>query len=141
MAEMIRTGGCACGDIRFEARGEPYRVGLCHCLVCRKYHGAPFNAFAMFSADRVTFTGAAPKVYATSELGRRYFCPACSAPVCTKYGRDDEIELHLGSFDEPNLFAPTYEAWIPRRENWLSEMRSIVRRYSGNRTGRQRTEP
>ena len=36
------TGGCVCGKVRFEADGEPDRVGICHCLDCRKYHGALF---------------------------------------------------------------------------------------------------
>ena len=27
--------------------------------------------------------------------------------------------MKLGAFDEPNLFAPSYEAWVPRREAWL----------------------
>jgi hypothetical protein len=36
------TGGCLCGNVRIVASGLPYRVGLCHCLDCRKHHGALF---------------------------------------------------------------------------------------------------
>jgi hypothetical protein len=37
------TGGCLCGNVRIVASGLPYRVGLCHCLDCRKHHGALFK--------------------------------------------------------------------------------------------------
>ena len=50
----IITGGCACGKVRFEAQGEPGRVGICHCLDCRKYHGAPFHASAIYRDHQVT---------------------------------------------------------------------------------------
>ncbi len=48
------TGGCLCGNIRFVASGRPYRVGICHCLDCRKHHGALFHASAIFPQDAVT---------------------------------------------------------------------------------------
>ena len=38
------TGGCLCGDVRIVASGRPNRVALCHCLDCRKHHGALFSA-------------------------------------------------------------------------------------------------
>jgi len=47
------TGGCLCGKARIVASGLPYRVGLCHCLDCRKHHGAPFHASAVFPQDAV----------------------------------------------------------------------------------------
>jgi hypothetical protein len=37
------TGGCLCGNVRIVASGLPYGVGLCHCLDCRKHHGALFR--------------------------------------------------------------------------------------------------
>jgi len=36
-------GGCACGDVRFRANNRPRRTGLCHCMTCRKAHGATFS--------------------------------------------------------------------------------------------------
>ena len=51
------TGGCLCGSVRIVASGLPYRVGLCHCLDCRKHHGALFHASAVFPQDAVTIDG------------------------------------------------------------------------------------
>ena len=49
-----REGGCACGQLRFRARGEPLRVGLCHCMTCRNESGSAFNFFAIFPVEQVT---------------------------------------------------------------------------------------
>jgi hypothetical protein len=53
----IRTGGCACGQLTFRTQGEPKRVGLCHCMTCRKISGAPFNAYVIFAIDQVAISG------------------------------------------------------------------------------------
>ena len=135
------TGGCACGAVRFSAEGKPYRVGLCHCLDCRKQHGAPFSSSAVFPADRVAFAGDEPGVFAISEKGRRYFCYKCGSPVFYREEGSDEVELAIGAFDDVGRFAPTYESWVLRREPWLPAIPSVVRRYDRNRTGPQRTEP
>ncbi|PJI92016.1 hypothetical protein BC777_0858 [Yoonia maricola] len=104
-------GGCLCGAIRFVARGKPLRVGICHCMDCRKHHGAVFFAAAIFQRDAVTITGK------TRHYDGRHFCPKCGASVFAESGV--EIELHLGAFDAPNQFVPTYEIWTERREDWL----------------------
>ncbi|HMI85489.1 MAG TPA: GFA family protein [Polyangiaceae bacterium] len=51
------TGGCRRGNVRMVASGLPYRVGLCHCLDCRKDHGALFHASAVFPENAVTIAG------------------------------------------------------------------------------------
>lgn len=105
------TGGCLCGKVRIEALGRPYRVGICHCLDCRKHHGALFYASAVFPNDAVTISGE------THDYKGRFFCPSCGASVFAY--SEDEIELHLGSLDAPSQLKPTYESWTVRREHWL----------------------
>src|SRR3546814_6569400 len=52
------SGRCLCGDVRIPAIGQPYRVGICHCLDCRKHHDALFFAAAIFPTEAVTIDGA-----------------------------------------------------------------------------------
>lgn len=105
------TGGCQCGKVRITATGQPNRVGLCHCLDCRKHHGALFHASAIFPQDSVSIEGE------TGAYEGRHFCPRCGSSVFSCSG--DEIEVHLGALDETDRFVPTYELWTIRREAFL----------------------
>lgn len=125
------TGGCLCGDVRFVASGSPYRVGLCHCMDCRKHHGALFHASAIFPQDAVKIEGK------TREYAGRHFCPRCGSTVFGLSG--DEIEVNLGSLDAPDQLQPTYESWIIRRESWLP-LFPLVHRYERDRDPASRFE-
>ena len=125
------TGGCLCGDVRIVATGVPYRVGLCHCLDCRKHHGALFYAAAIFPEDAVTIEGE------TTDYSGRFFCPRCGSSVFARSG--DEIEVNLGSLDEPDQLMPTYENWMVRRESWLPQF-PLQRHFERNRESRGRLE-
>jgi hypothetical protein len=118
------TGGCLCGNVRIEALGRPYRVGLCHCLECRKHHGALFHASAIFPQDAVTIEGD------TGEYEGRHFCPRCGSSVFSRTA--DEVEVHLGSLDAPDQLTPTYELWVVSRESWLPSFPGTTR-YDRNR--------
>ncbi|MEO1505353.1 MAG: GFA family protein [Pseudomonadota bacterium] len=118
------TGGCLCGDFRLVAVGEPDRVGLCHCLDCRKHHGALFYAAAIYPREAVTITGE------TRSFEGRHFCPRCGSSVFAQTG--DEIEVHLGALDAPDQLTPDYECWTERRESWLPPF-PVDARYENDR--------
>ena len=126
------TGGCLCGNVRIVASGRPFRVGICHCLDCRKHHGALFHASAIFPEHAVTIEGEA-RGYAG-----RYFCPRCGSSVFGHSG--DEIEVNLGALDAPDRFQPTYESWVIRREAWLPAF-PLARHYERDRDPTHREEP
>lgn len=126
------TGGCLCGGVRLSARGKPWRVGLCHCMDCRRHGGSLFHAAAIFPVDAVTVAGE------TRAYEDRHFCPVCGSSV---FGRsDDEIEVSLGCLDAQDQVEPTYELWTIRRERWLPEF-SLARHYERDRPDGGRSEP
>lgn len=125
------SGGCLCGAVRLVAVGQPFRVGICHCLDCRRHHGALFHASAIFSEQAVTITGE------TRDFAGRFFCPRCGSSVFSRSG--DEVEVNLGALDAPDQFVPTYELWTIRREAWLPPF-PHTRRYERDRTGTGRRE-
>ncbi len=117
------TGGCLCGDVRVVASGQPNRVAICHCIDCRKHHGAIFYAAAIFSQNAVVIKGK------TQNYGGRFFCPRCGSSVFARSA--DEIELYLGTLDNPNQLVPSYESHITRREQWLPVF-SNMKQYKGD---------
>jgi len=125
------TGGCLCGRVRVAAAGAPYRVGLCHCIDCRKHHGALFHASAIYPADAVTIEGE------TRDYAGRCFCPHCGSSVFGRSG--DEVEVSLGALDATDQLVPTYELWTIRREASLPPF-PLKHRYERDRDPASRFE-
>lgn len=130
-SDQDQTGGCLCGDVRFIARGRPYRVGLCHCMDCRRHHGALFHASAIYPDRAVEISGD------LRSYAGRAFCPRCGSSVLARSG--DEVEVSLGALDAPDRFTPTYELWTVRRESWLPPF-PLPHHYDHDRPGPQRSE-
>lgn len=124
-------GGCLCGAVRLKAVGMPYRVGICHCLDCRKHHGALFHASAIFPQEAVAISGE------TQDYAGRNFCPRCGSSVFGRSG--DEVEVNLGTLDEIDRFVPTYELWTVRREGWIPAF-PLARHHRRDRPEASRTE-
>jgi hypothetical protein len=109
----LRRGGCLCGAVRYEIRGEPLMVGLCHCEDCRKATGGLALHYADWPAAAVTVTGE------LRSFAGRSFCPACGSRVLHDGG--ETVEVLLGTLDDPPTdLAPQREIWTVRREPWLS---------------------
>jgi hypothetical protein len=108
----IRTGQCLCGRVHYKVRGEPLRVGLCHCSDCRRESGSAFVMFAVWPRPAFSFTGD----FSTYE--GRSFCFGCGSRLFNLTA--DEAELRVGSLHmTPTDLVPTYEIWVRRREAWL----------------------
>ena len=64
------SGGCLCGQVRYEAEGDPDRVVVCHCRYCQLRTGSPFGSLVYFDTSRISvIEGSLSKYEFLSESG------------------------------------------------------------------------
>lgn len=118
---MKLSGGCNCGQVRYELSGEPIRVGVCHCETCRKHSGSAFSFFGVWPKASANLTG--ELACWRSRAGGERFCPICGSSLFCWDEGSDEIEIKLGTLDGgPSALTPAYELWTFRREPWLAHL-------------------
>lgn len=121
--ERVYVGGCLCGAVRYEARGEPQHQGYCFCRDCRKASGSGFIPFLSFSASSVRFRGATKLSCSKSIRGTdavRNRCASCGGLVFGGIvGEDTDHTIYAGSLDDPTLFRPTIAIFLRDRPDWV----------------------
>ncbi len=130
MTETIRTGGCLCGALRFEAAGEPHDVGWCHCRMCQRSSGAPAQVWALYPPEAFCWTKGKPAVYASSADGRRDFCAICGSQVSFRDG--EHVSPNVGCFDEPEGLRPRRHIWDESRIAWFETPDGLPRSPRGD---------
>ena len=138
-SERLTTGGCMCGAVRFEARGEPIVVVHCHCTSCRRHTGAPLVTLVSFEAEQVTFTKGERRIYVSSPGVKRAFCGDCGTTLTWESHQrgQDLIEFHIGTLDEPDALPPSLHVFHGERLAWFDTADRLPR-YEEGRHG---TEP
>ena len=124
---MKHTGGCHCGAIRYEVSGAPKIHALCHCSDCRRHAGAPMVGWTMFAVENVKTVRGVPRVYASSEHGRRHFCPECGTGLFYTNAKilPGIIDVQSATYDDPNAFPPRAHIQVAERIAWMEKAHEL----------------
>jgi hypothetical protein len=121
------TGQCHCGAIRYKIEGQPKYSALCHCSDCRRHAGAPLVGWSAYPAAALTVLQGTPKVYASSEHGRRHFCPDCGTGLF--YYNDVALpgiaDIQTATLDDPNAVAPQIHVQVAERISWMANAHEL----------------
>jgi hypothetical protein len=128
---ITREAICACGAMHLTARGDPVRMGLCHCADCQRRTGSVFGIQAWFPKGAVTVTRGAPKIYVrTADSGRTIdfrFCPECGTTLWwTSEQRPDLIGVAAGTFVDKTLPAPGFSSFERHRPAWTRHLDALA---------------
>lgn len=127
----IFTGGCLCGQLRYEAQGEPAWTGLCYCADCRRASGSGFIPFMGYPASAVRISGETRQSRSPAFRGGesvRSHCAACGSLVFGgEPGRDDWHTLYAGSLDDPTGFEPQIAIFVRDRAPWAELPEGLAR--------------
>jgi hypothetical protein len=119
----MTRGGCFCGAIRYEFGAGDYRVVNCHCTMCRRTSGAPFVTWVVVPRASFRYVAGSPRQLRSSERGTREFCRDCGTPlVFFESGRPDQLDVTVGSLDEPARFPPAAAVHTDTRLGWLDHV-------------------
>jgi hypothetical protein len=93
-------------------------------------------AWAVYAADDVRVTKGQPKMRASSEHGRRYFCPDCGTGLfyTSEAYLPGLIDVQTATLDEPDrLIAPSAQVQVAERIGWVAEAHAlqVFDRYPG----------
>jgi hypothetical protein len=123
LSEGTITGGCLCGAVRYEARGEAALAGYCYCNDCRRASGSGYIGFMGFPASALTVTGAVLTHSHRLSDGRvadRNHCAACGSLVYGGVvGKVDRHTVYAGSLDDPSRFRPTMAIFAREKAPWV----------------------
>lgn len=116
---MALEGGCFCGAVRYRVTGVPSSPTICHCADCRRAAGAPFVPWATFRTADFSYTAGQPEEYRYEGRGRA-FCGRCGTPLTFQTDDSlDELDVTIGSLDEPQRVPPGDHTWIADRLPWI----------------------
>lgn len=127
-------GQCHCGAIRYEMTPDTVHHALCHCQDCRRASGAPAVSWGLVAMDGLKVTGE-PKIYASSEHGRRHFCGDCGTSLF--YTNDvvfpGQIDVQTATLDDPGAVPMQGQIQMAESISWMRDLGALPAfdRYPG----------
>lgn len=126
MSGDVRPGGCACGAVRYEARGEPIFVNHCHCRLCQRQTGSVGVVNAFYESDRIeVVSGTLAEATLQAGSGGDHTiarCSQCGTALFSYYPRVGRLGagIRVGSFDDPDAFTPTAVVFTESKMPWVA---------------------
>ena len=125
-ASPTASGQCHCGAIRYTMPTAVEHHALCHCQDCRRHAGAPMVGWGLVSQADLQMTGE-PKIYASSEHGRRHFCGTCGTGLF--YTNETifpgQIDVQTATLDDPDLIPAQVQIQTAERIGWMKNLDAL----------------
>ncbi len=109
------TGGCHCGELRYEATVENNEAYYCHCRMCQLSFGNIFATFFNLPKANVKWLRHEPKYFHSSKIAQRGFCAQCGTPLTFAFHDSERMDLSVGSLDHPDLMKPVNHFAVEHR--------------------------
>jgi len=114
------TGGCFCGEIRFEVSGPERYACFCHCESCQRAAGAPVVAWATYARDTFRLTSGDMHWHHSSPGVTRGLCSRCGTSISYEnVKRPGEIDLTLNCLEDPSAPVLRAHIWTEDKQPWL----------------------
>ena len=117
------TGGCVCGEVRYECSARPLMMLKCHCRDCQQVSGGAYAPVVIVPFKAFKITKGALQHYATSSLAGghnlRGFCAKCGSRLTGAENPEKGIiGLTASNLDDPSWFKPAMDIFVCDTQQW-----------------------
>ena len=118
------TGGCQCGQIRYEIHAKPLTLYACHCQECQKQSSSAFGMSMPVPRDALIILKGKPKQWdRISDRGRKvscFFCENCGTRLFHQPARNPNItNIKPGTLDDTSELKPVGNIWTRSAQKWV----------------------
>lgn len=119
------TGGCQCGDIRYEVMGTSKQLVVCHCTDCQRQSGSAFGMTLVVKKEDFRLTQGELKTFMSKSTAGRAklgaFCPECGTRIYHKLEwRKGRVSVKPGTLDDTSILKPDIHIWTGRKQPWIT---------------------
>jgi hypothetical protein len=134
MANAPLTGGCLCGQVRFEVTEPPLGAAYCHCTRCQRRTGTAAGISVGFpsGAVRVTQGEDLIRAYVPPDGSPKAFCSSCGGALWAERRDDPEQRfVRMGVFDTDPGIRPSFRQHVDSAASWEPIPDDGLPRYGG----------
>jgi hypothetical protein len=118
------TGGCQCGQIRYEIRAQALTLYVCHCKECQKQSSSAFGMSLTVPRDAVVIIHGQPKAWIRkADSGREVknlFCGDCGTRLFhERTYSPNTINVKAGTLDDTSWLHPVGNLWTRNAQPWV----------------------
>jgi hypothetical protein len=118
----VTSGSCACGKMRFELDGQPFRMHHCHCSRCRHARGGAHATNVIYKLDALRYTQGEALLRDFSLPGAEFFgtsfCGECGGAMPRRSAVRNAVVVPIGSLDSDPEIHPLAHQYVASKAPW-----------------------
>lgn len=125
-------GGCLCGRLRYRLK-RAKSAYWCHCTMCRRASGSAALPWVSVAREDFAFIAGTPATFESSPGVTRRFCGACGSPIVFDMARESDVDVTIGTLDDPDRIIPTHHIWAGSALHMADDLGAALPRHDGER--------
>lgn len=130
-------GECFCGAVKYDIKGEPQVMAICHCNDCRHWSAGPVNTASLWPSSDVSVTQGADKIgtYNKTPGSSRKFCRICGGHIFTEHpemGMTDVYGATIANFTHKPALHVYYGQTVLHIKDGLPKMKDMPAEMGGS---------
>ena len=124
------TGGCVCGQVKYQITDKPLFTQACHCKDCKILTGSSYVVNSSVLENTLIVEGEVSSTELKAGSGayyKTYFCTKCGTYVYADYDSAvGRLTVRTKTLDNSEKFTPQVHIFTKDKDPWLNLSEDVI---------------